>query len=39
MSGYSLANVMRPDETDPAQMDLAAQKLREELGTGPDGRR
>ena len=39
MSGYSLANVMRPDETDPTQMDLAAQKLREELGTGPDGRR
>lgn len=27
MSGYSLANVMKMDETDPAQMDAAAEKI------------
>ncbi len=37
MSGYNLASVMRHDETDPAQMDEAAAKLREKLGTGDDG--
>ena len=30
---------MRHDETDPAQMDEAAAKLREKLGTGDDWRR
>ena len=31
MSGYSLANVMRANETDDAKMDEAAQKIRERL--------
>ena len=31
MSGYSLANVMKMDETDPAQMDVAAEKIRAKL--------
>lgn len=31
MSGYSLANVMRMDETDPEQMDAAAEKIRAAL--------
>lgn len=31
MSGYSLANVMKPDETDDEQMDAAAEKLRAAL--------
>ena len=31
MSGYSLANVMKMDETDPAQMDAAAEKIRAKL--------
>ena len=31
MSGYSLANAMAADETDPAKMDEAAGKLREAL--------
>lgn len=39
MSGYSLANAMKMDQTDPEQMDAAAAKLREQLGTGEDGRR
>ena len=39
MSGYSLQNIMRADETDDAKMDDAAAKLREQLGTGEDGRR
>lgn len=39
MSGYSLQNIMRVDDTDPAEMDSAAEKLRAELGTGEDGRR
>lgn len=39
MSGYSLQNIMRVDDTDPAEMDSAAAKLRAELGTGEDGRR
>lgn len=39
MSGYSLQNIMRADETDDAKMDDAAAKLREHLGTGEDGRR
>ena len=39
MSGYSLQNIMRHDETDAAEMDAAAAKLRERLGTGEDGRR
>ena len=39
MSGYSLQNIMRVDDTDPAEMDAAAEKLRTELGTGEDGRR
>ncbi|MBP3948873.1 HIT family protein [Corynebacterium sp. Marseille-P3884] len=39
MSGYSLQNIMRVDDTDPAEMDAAAEKLRAELGTGEDGRR
>lgn len=39
MSGYSLQNIMRADETDAAKMDEAADKLRSALGTGEDGRR
>lgn len=39
MSGYSLQNIMRADDTDAAEMDAAAAKLRAELGTGEDGRR
>nr|VDG64050.1 diadenosine tetraphosphate (Ap4A) hydrolase [Streptococcus thermophilus] len=39
MSGYSLQNIMKMDETDDAQMDDAAAKLREQLGTSEDGRR
>lgn len=31
MSGYSLQNIMKMDETDPAQMDSAAEKIRAEL--------
>lgn len=31
MSGYSLANAMKPDETDDAAMDEAAEKLRAAL--------
>ncbi|WP_408924769.1 HIT family protein [Corynebacterium sp. YSMAA1_1_F7] len=31
MSGYSLQNVMRMDETDPATMDESAAKIREAL--------
>ncbi len=31
MSGYSLANAMNMDDTDPAQMDAAAHKIREAL--------
>lgn len=31
MSGYSLANAMKPDETDDAEMDEAAEKLRAAL--------
>ncbi|MBC2681238.1 HIT family protein [Corynebacterium anserum] len=31
MSGYSLATVMKMDETDPAQMDAAAEKIRAAL--------
>ena len=27
MSGYSLSNVMSPEDTDPAKMDEAAEKL------------
>ena len=38
MSGYSLQNIMRVDDTDPAEMEAAAEKLRAELGTGEDGR-
>ncbi|KGM18648.1 HIT family protein [Corynebacterium auriscanis] len=33
MSGYSLANVMKMDETDPAKMEAAADKIRAILGT------
>ena len=37
MSGYSLQNVMRMDETDPATMDESAAKIREALlGQGVD---
>lgn len=36
MSGYDLSRVMR--ETDEAEMDAAAEKLREALGTDADGR-
>lgn len=32
MSGYNLASVMRPDETDPAKMDQAAETLRAAIG-------
>lgn len=39
MSGYSLQNIMRADETDAAKMDEAADKLRSALSTGEDGRR
>lgn len=28
MSGYNLSNIMGPDDTDPAQMDAAADKIR-----------
>lgn len=38
MSGYSLANAMRPDETDPAKMDEAAARLRELLDVDENGR-
>lgn len=38
MSGYSLANVMRAEQTDPEKMDEAAAALRERLGVGEDGR-
>ncbi len=38
MSGYSLANAMRPDETDPARMDEAARRLRELLDVDEHGR-
>ncbi|GAB3086376.1 HIT family protein [Corynebacterium aquatimens] len=38
MSGYSLQNIMRADETDAEKMDEAAQKLRAALGVGEDGR-
>lgn len=31
MSGYSLANIMKMDETDPEQMDAAAEKIRAKL--------
>lgn len=31
MSGYDLANALGMDETDPAQMDAAAEKIREGL--------
>lgn len=31
MSGYDLANALGMDETDPAQMDTAAEKIREGL--------
>ena len=31
MSGYSLANIMQMDETDPAKMDDAAARIRAEL--------
>lgn len=31
MSGYNLANIMKMDETDPAKMDEAADKLRAAL--------
>ena len=33
MSGYSLANVMKMDETDPQKMEEAADKIRAALGT------
>ena len=36
--GYSLANVMRAEQTDPEKMDEAAAALRERLGVGEDGR-
>lgn len=38
MSGYSLADVIPADETDPAQMDAAAEKLRAALDVDADGR-
>ncbi|MDR7330244.1 HIT family protein [Corynebacterium guangdongense] len=38
MSGYNLATAMRPDETDPAAMDEAAERLRELLDVDADGR-
>ena len=38
MSGYSLANVIPADQTDPEQMDEAAAKLRERLGVDENGR-
>ncbi len=31
MSGYSLANALRADDTDPAKMDAAAETIREGL--------
>lgn len=37
MSGYTLAHVMRADETDPALMDDAATRLREALDTDEQG--
>lgn len=40
MSGYSLQNIMRMDETDPAKMDEAAEKIRAALrGLGVDEQR
>ena len=33
MSAYNLQNIMRMDETDPAKMDEAAEKIREALLT------
>lgn len=38
MSGYSLANIIPADQTDPEQMDAAAAKLRERLGVDENGR-
>lgn len=38
MSGYSLGAAMSPDETDPQEMDRAAEALRAALGTEEDGR-
>lgn len=38
MSGYNLATAMRPDETDPATMNEAAERLRELLDVDADGR-
>ncbi|AKK11830.1 HIT family protein [Corynebacterium uterequi] len=37
MSGYDLSSAMAADATDPAEMDSAAQRLREALGVGEDG--
>ncbi|WP_040421901.1 HIT family protein [Corynebacterium timonense] len=39
MSGYNLANVIPPEQTDQAKMDEAAELLREKLGTNEAGRR
>lgn len=38
MSGYNLSAAMPADATDPAQMDAAAEKLREFLETNEEGR-
>lgn len=38
MSGYNLSAAMPADATDPAQMDAAAEKLREILDTNEEGR-
>lgn len=37
MGDYDFARAMSMDETDPAAMDAAAEKLREALGTREDG--
>ncbi len=38
MAEYDFSKAMKMDQTDPETMDAAAQALRNELGTGPDGR-
>lgn len=38
MSGYNLSAAMPAEDTDPAQMDAAAEKLREILDTDEEGR-
>ena len=38
MAEYDFSKAMKMDQTDPETMDAAAQALRKELGTGPDGR-